>query len=889
MLTFPMILDAALKVTLLLAVAGLATALMQKQSAAARHAVWAFAVLAALAIPPMEGLLPSWRAELFELPAAKTVSQSKPIESAVVQSELPARTAIAEAPSAVNSNRSVEQKAANTPASFQSAPSGVVSAPQSSKVGTPAFALPKLTTPQILFVIWIVGFFAALAPLAIGIVRVKAFARRANRGLSALWRETLEQLPATALPSRAVTFMESAETAMPLACGIFSPVVIVPGNAERWPAWKRRNILVHELAHVQRFDCLTQALATVLCAIYWFNPLAWVAASRMRIERELACDDRVLAAGSQPVDYADHLLEVARSLRPAAGTAMAAIAMARPSNLSTRLIAVLDSTRSRRSMSRRGAGLLGAASLLFMLPLAAFKPWKSEIIAAVQTATHTPATIDSPFAPPTQASEMVDVPEDAMGITGSPMISNVSTGSLVPLSLEPKAAAAAALSSLAVPPSLAVCVDGKSSSTHINQDDDGIQKLTLKYSSGDDCTLEILANGKFTFADDLSDVATLASGSTMTIKETNRGLTRKLEISSVGGGIQRRFYVNGVQAPFGDSERRWLADILLAVERRTGFSAKTRVPRLWENGGVKAVLNEVEVMNSSYPKRVYLDALFDIGINFDGPTLTRIIRTIGGEFDSDYERRVILSRMPSQKFMDENSWNAFADAVARMGSDYEKRMVLVTAFEKRQPSPVVAAKLLNSVSSMGSSYEIGQVLKGAALSYASNPVSRPAYIAAVRKMSSDYELRQVLVSLIDQSATPGAIADLLEPAKTIQSDYERRQVVEAFAQRGHLSSEAITTLTALTGGMKSDYEKRTALTALISASPRMDSRGLSEVLNVARSIDSDYDLSTFLREVIAKYRWNTIPRDAFDRALQSISSDTDQNAVRAAMQRAETR
>ena len=49
---------------------------------------------------------------------------------------------------------------------------------------------------------------------------------------------------------------------------------------------------------MRRWDWLTQLAAHVACALYWFNPLVWFAARQMRIERERACDDLVLASGA---------------------------------------------------------------------------------------------------------------------------------------------------------------------------------------------------------------------------------------------------------------------------------------------------------------------------------------------------------------------------------------------------------------------------------------------------------------------------------------------------------------------------------------------------------------------------------------------------------------
>ena len=106
-------------------------------------------------------------------------------------------------------------------------------------------------------------------------------------------------------------------------------------------------MLLHELAHVRRRDCLTHWLGLAACSAYWFNPLAWYAAARLRAEREQACDDLVLEAGERPSDYAAQLLGVAHAPSPHA-PAPAAMAMARPSGLETRLTSILDARRNRR-------------------------------------------------------------------------------------------------------------------------------------------------------------------------------------------------------------------------------------------------------------------------------------------------------------------------------------------------------------------------------------------------------------------------------------------------------------------------------------------------------------------------------------------------------------
>ena len=132
-----------------------------------------------------------------------------------------------------------------------------------------------------------------------------------------------------------------------------------------WDEDRRRAVVSHELAHVARYDCLTEQIAAVACAVYWFHPAVWWVARRLRIERELACDDRVIAAGTEARAYAGHLLDIAYSFSRHRAPALG-VAMAGRGQLEGRLIAALDDQRNRTVPQRRAqlAGLAAAAALV---------------------------------------------------------------------------------------------------------------------------------------------------------------------------------------------------------------------------------------------------------------------------------------------------------------------------------------------------------------------------------------------------------------------------------------------------------------------------------------------------------------------------------------------
>jgi len=148
----------------------------------------------------------------------------------------------------------------------------------------------------------------------------------------------------------------------PVVVGVLRPIVLLPTESEGWSEERMQAVLLHEFSHVRRYDGLALLIAQVACAVYWFQPLAWFARSRLRRECELAADEAVIAAGLRPSNYARHLLEIARGLVPAGGIAMAA----RPSELARRIQVLVSRDRLPVPFTPARAVLLGAAALVIL-------------------------------------------------------------------------------------------------------------------------------------------------------------------------------------------------------------------------------------------------------------------------------------------------------------------------------------------------------------------------------------------------------------------------------------------------------------------------------------------------------------------------------------------
>lgn len=173
--------------------------------------------------------------------------------------------------------------------------------------------------------------------------------------------------------SRPISLHWSEKAATPMTWGVRAPVIVLPMEAASWDEDRMRVVLLHEAAHIARFDTLTQSIAHLACVLFWWNPLVWWAASRMKAERERACDDWVLVHGTKPSQYAEHLLQVARSMAGRPAYAWAAVGMARPSELEGRLLSILEAPHSRQTGRATWVGMGALACTMVLLPIASFQ------------------------------------------------------------------------------------------------------------------------------------------------------------------------------------------------------------------------------------------------------------------------------------------------------------------------------------------------------------------------------------------------------------------------------------------------------------------------------------------------------------------------------------
>lgn len=363
---------AAAKATLLLAIAALLCLIFRRFSAATRHLLWACVLCGSLLLPFLSfGAI--WEVPI--LPAAAAVYAPIPEvpDKSAEPFAVPVKSETASAEAGIEAGTTVPE-----PAEFQKSANSL--ADQNAFYPPAATGNALFVFPQIFnwaLIVWLAGVLLFLSRIAVGFGTSRFLARRAVRFENSALNEMFSALLAELKIKAAVRLLRSQNASMPVVCGILRPAVLLPPEAESWSRERQKMVLLHELTHVARRDCLTQLVAQLACAFYWFNPFVWAAERRLRVEREQACDDYVLSVGTKPSDYAQHLLEIARSLNDRSAfewSRPATVAIARKSQLEGRLLAILRQNGTPRNVSHLTTAAIVALICLLLFALAMIRP-----------------------------------------------------------------------------------------------------------------------------------------------------------------------------------------------------------------------------------------------------------------------------------------------------------------------------------------------------------------------------------------------------------------------------------------------------------------------------------------------------------------------------------
>jgi beta-lactamase regulating signal transducer with metallopeptidase domain len=838
----------AAKASLVMSAAFLITRMMRSRPAAERHLVWMLASVCVLVLPLLTLSLPAWRFGLYSdwlserlhargewkvtyEPARAPHPQGDGIEIVVAPRASASAGSVIVVPPAVSAPV-IEVTPRPDPApSSGPAPLAPARAP----------APTRSSLWPIVAAIWLVGALLSASRLLRGVVRVRRLTRTARPLLDPVLLVRAHGIAAHMGIGRAVRYLEGDEYEMPLTFGIVRPTLLLPASAPRWSAARQDAVLRHELAHIRRRDSLAQLIAELGCALYWFNPLMWWAAREMCVEREHACDDVVLASGSRASDYAAELLDIARTLRAQRATALAAIAMARPTDLRARLTALLD-PRPRRD--RTAPGLLVPAWLgtfALVIPLSTLAPEISPRLPS-RSLVETPA----PAAPASPSKKAVRDPR-ATPLRGAPT--------------------AATMMPAPAPVVERGCrTDGKLANVSMNTNDD---RHTTKWS-GSGCSGELHVQGVLAFDPDFTRITGISRDGIVRITMDEDGTERRVVIRPSGSGLSYEYRLNGDRRDMDAAAHAWLDATLQFAFRRLGFMAQERAAAILARRGAAGVLAEVELLASDHTRAQYLSLLVERGRL--APAALRRVLDQAGAISSDHYRTQIITAVAGNYELTDAIRDSYIGAVSGMKSDHYRHTAFATLLEKGRLTPQQVSAVLRESHRIGSDHYRATLLEDLATRYRDAPGIRGAYLDAANGLKSDHYKAVVLARLLDTSGlTSAELAAVVDASAAMGSDHYRSDVLRRVADNGLRDAALQRSFVRAASGIRSDHYLQDLLASL-AARRDLDQQALLALLQAAGGIKSDHYRSVLLIEIAQRHRLEGEARARFEKLMTGISS-----------------
>jgi len=777
-------LDAAIKVAVLLGLGCIVARALWHSSAALRHLVWTAAIAGALVLPILALTLPAWHVPLPGAVAARGLAGR--IGGALGSARAPDDAHVHVVAQQVNDGVgavTAETSAQTEQLALSAAAAAAASAPTTGPVHvTLVPSRPRLGWPAVVGIVWIAGALAALVPLLFGIFQLRSIGRRVRDVESDALDDYAASLARSLGVRRVVRVVEGEAVSTPMTWGIVRPVVLVPAGFSEWPEARQRDVLLHELAHVARYDCLTQYLASVVCALHWYNPLAWIAARNLRIERERACDDRVLLAGARASEYAEHLLTIARTLRTPTATGAAALAMARPSHLEGRLLAVLDGGRRRATLSGRRAAGIGSATFVLAAVVATLSPWSARSADATEhpLAVVAPSDTDSLVTARRATSRdtlraQQDTTRSTTTTRGQSITRSTASGNFTVVSHTDDDPTGFSL------PGCSFANHRSSSATVI--DNDSRMKASVKNG---DCEITLEREGSIEFNRNFTDITAVDADGWVSIYDKGGSTTHKLRIEpGDGGGLARTWYVNGTKQPYDTAAARWLANALQELDRYTNFSNGARMAVVYRERGVNGVLDEAAGTSSDYTKRSDVERLLKMA-KLDQAQTERVLGFVGSDMSGDYDKSQLLQALLKQGLITPALQPKFIAAASTISGDYERRQVLTALVQNGGLSAASQNAVYDAALHISSDYDMREMLVEVVKKYGLSKETAPAFLTAAERISSDYDMRTLLTTVLDEQPRldPSIIDSFVDlGAKRISSDYDKAEFFIAVAKK----------------------------------------------------------------------------------------------------------
>lgn len=427
------------------------------------------------------------------------------------------------------------------------------------------------------------------------------------------------------------------------------------------------------------------------------------------------------------------------------------------------------------------------------------------------------------------------------------------------------------------------------------------------YNRGGISSFNVETRGKFEVTDDDKDIKSMSPDGYLEINKTVFGSKRTIVVTPQGSGLKKEYYEGRTLVPFEPEGRKWLGEILPEIVRSTTIAAEGRVNRFYRQGGSKAVIDEIRIIESDYVKVHYANILMSLPLPatefgaiasqvaesmdsdhyitefltknmvkfLQSREATEAVFTATRNMDSDhYKTEVIKEALERGPASLENVKIAL-QATGEMDSDHYKTEVLTSLLKQSNLTDAIISEMVNTTKLMESDHYKTVVLKKALAKPGLSSVSFQRTLESVKNMSSDHYRTEVLTSLLQNNLPVDVQTILVLATSSIDSDHYMNVVGKKILQTQTLSDDAFQNLLEVMNAHKSDYYASEFLRAA-SEIPNLSKRNMLAILNGTGSIDSDHYVTEVLTDMAPIIKLTNDPalKEAYRAAAKKIGSET---------------
>ena len=390
--------------------------------------------------------------------------------------------------------------------------------------------------------------------------------------------------------------------------------------------------------------------------------------------------------------------------------------------------------------------------------------------------------------------------------------------------------------------------------------------------------LSIYYSGEIKFNDDETGIQSITPDGYLHYKKNDRKLNADCDYH---GQIKYELSDNGRKIDVTSEDGKKILAIAVRDMIDMGFDAKGRLQRIYAKGGNQAVLHEIDNLKSDFVKAMYMDFLISSD-SISQHDLRLVIKRIGSQIGSDFDKGNLLRNMPAKYFQDSVIAENWFESVRSIGSDFEKSNAL-KYIVRQDLSNEEVNNLIDVTESMGSDFEKSNVLKEliARSSFNDNHLSKT--MDAINNIGSDFEKVNLLKLVMEKEKKTGANFDrMLDATEHIGSDFDKQNLIKELIGPGIPPDAGFDKLMSIIDHVGADFDRVNLIKEVAGKNIQSEQEWIT-IINSTADISSDFDKSNLLVAIAPSMPKSDNIKTAYAKAAKTINSEQDYGRVMKAL------